>query len=100
MPRWSGSDWYDSPPTERNARRSKHWPVRVWELHGVEYNPRKITDHKSPIQRLLDDNKVKKYKSLASGLVAIRKRGEWHYYRFETSNNRYVKTGSTQRLER
>jgi hypothetical protein len=97
---WSGSDWYDSPPTQRNAQRSRYWPKRIWELNGVDYQPRNIVECKSPLDRLLQDNKVKKYKSLANGLVAIRKGGMWHYYRFQNSNKRYVKTGSTQRLER
>jgi len=97
---WSGSDWYDSPPTHRNDRRSRHWPKKVWELNGVDYAPRRIVNRKSPIELLLHDNKVKKYKCLGTGLIAIRKGGMWHYYRFENSNKRYVKTGSTQRLER
>lgn len=98
--KWTGSDWYDEPPDARNTRRSRHWPKRIWELTGVEYAPRKITNAVSPLHRLLADNKVKKFKSLANGLIAIRKAGMWHYYRFEMSIKRYVKIGSTMRLER
>jgi hypothetical protein len=98
--KWSGSDWYDSPPTERNAKRSAHWPKRIWELSGVEYKPRKIVDCLSPLEKLLADYKVKSHKSLPSGLIAIRKGGEWLYFRFDSTNKYYRKTGSTQKLRR
>jgi len=100
--KWSGSDWYDKPVSHSTQRvlRSKKWPKRVWELNTVDYAPRKIVKHKTDLELLLENYKVKSYKSLPNGLIAIRKGGMWLYFRYNPNNKSYQKTGSTEKLRR
>lgn len=48
--KWSGSDWYDAVPKDRNDKSTAKrfgWPkpIRVFELPGVKYAPPTIYTH-------------------------------------------------------
>jgi len=51
------------------------------------------------IDDILKHYKVKSYKALASGDIAIRKDGNWLYFTWKT-NRGYVITGSSSKLMR
>jgi len=63
--KWQGSDWYDSPNPKRGAaatRKLTTYNVRVFELPLQEYQPVNITEGKTGLYRVVDEDPALKKK--------------------------------------